>query len=156
MRFVGVDASVLPTSSSARQVDDVLRARFAPGLDAPLHLAVRGRSAVPVVAAIRRFPAAAAVAAPQRVGPRLWTVDVVPRTGAMTAATKELVRALRRLPGVSVTGRSAWYLDTAASLLEMRNPVSLKQYFDERMATQFGARGSMGKPMLARLDLAEL
>ena len=55
--------------------------------------------------------------------------------------------------GETVAGHQ---LDTAASLLEMRNPVSLKQYFDERMATQFGARGSMGKPMLARLDLAEL
>ena len=47
-------------------------------------------------------------------------------------------------------------LDAAATLLEMRNPVGLKQYFDERMAAQFCGRSGMRKPMLARLDLTEL
>ncbi len=34
----------------------------------------------------------------------------------MTEQTKQLVRSLRELPGVAVTGRTAWYLDTAATL----------------------------------------
>src|SRR5665213_2513687 len=55
--------------------------------------------------------------------------------------------------GEAVAGHQ---LDAPAILLEMRNPVSLKQYFNERMGVQFGARGSMRKPMLARLDLTEL
>src|SRR5436853_7452116 len=47
-------------------------------------------------------------------------------------------------------------LDAAATLFEVRNPVGLKQYFDERMAARSCARGRMCKPMLARLDLTEL
>jgi uncharacterized membrane protein YdfJ with MMPL/SSD domain len=35
----------------------------------------------------------------------------------MSGRTKALVRAIRRLPYVSVGGRTAWYLDTSASLL---------------------------------------
>ena len=31
IKFLPVDAGVLPTSASARQVDDVLRTQFAPG-----------------------------------------------------------------------------------------------------------------------------
>jgi RND superfamily putative drug exporter len=113
VRFVGVDASVLPPSSSARQAEDVLRAKFAPGLDSPLHLAVRSLDVVP---RIRRLPGVLAVAAPERAGPQLWSVDVIPRGPAMSARTKRLVRDVRRLPGVMVSGKTAWYLDTAASL----------------------------------------
>jgi uncharacterized membrane protein YdfJ with MMPL/SSD domain len=113
VRFIGVDATVLPPSSSARQAEDVLRARFPPGLDSPLHLAVRSPD---VVRQIRRLPDVLAVATPQRVGPRLWSVDVIPRAPAMSEQTKELVREVRRLPGVMVSGKTAWYLDTAASL----------------------------------------
>ncbi len=113
VRFIGVDASVLPASSSARQVDDVLRTQFAPGLDAPLHLAVQSLSVVP---AIRRLPDVVAVAPPERLGPRLWSVDVIPDGRAMSSRTKALVRNVRQLPGVMVSGKTAWYLDTAASL----------------------------------------
>jgi uncharacterized membrane protein YdfJ with MMPL/SSD domain len=112
-RFVGVDATVLPPSSSARQVEDVLRTKFAPGLDSPLHLAVRS---LDVVSRIRRLPGVQAVATPERVGVHLWSVDVIPRAPAMSDRTKQLVRAVRRLPGVQVSGKTAWYLDTAASL----------------------------------------
>jgi RND superfamily putative drug exporter len=112
-RFVGVDATVLPPSSSARQVEDVLRTKFAPGLDSPLHLAVRSLDVVP---RIRRLPGVQAVATPERVGAHLWSVDVIPRAPAMSDRTKQLVRAVRRLPGVQVSGKTAWYLDTAASL----------------------------------------
>ncbi|HEV7640849.1 MAG TPA: MMPL family transporter [Gaiellaceae bacterium] len=113
VRFVGVDATVLPTSSSARQAEDVLRTRFASGLDSPLHLAVRSLDVLP---RIRRLPGVLAVAAPERVGAHLWSIDVTPRAPAMSAQTKQLVRAVRRLPGVMVSGKTAWYLDTAASL----------------------------------------
>ena len=114
VRFIGVDAGVLPSSSSARQVDDVLHAQFAPGLDAPLHLAVRSLKVLPT---IERLPHVLAVAKPERLGPHLWSVDVIPDAPAMSAQTKALVREVRRLPGVLVSGKTAWYLDTAASLL---------------------------------------
>jgi RND superfamily putative drug exporter len=113
VRFVGVDATVLPSSSSARQVEDVLRAKFAPGLDSPLHLAVRSLAVVP---RIRSLSGVLAVAQPQRIGPQLWAVDVIPRRPAMSPQTKQLVRDVRRVPGVLVSGKTAWYLDTASSL----------------------------------------
>ncbi|MFL5952949.1 MAG: MMPL family transporter [Gaiellaceae bacterium] len=113
VRFVAVDATVLPSSSSARKADDALHRFFAPGLDAPLHLAMRSPRVLP---RIRRLPDVLAVSTPRRLGEHLWSVEVIPRTGAMESPTKDLVRAVRALPGVSVAGRTAWYLDTAASL----------------------------------------
>src|ERR1700722_14532976 len=59
----------------------------------------------------------------------------------------------RHIVGETIAGRQ---LDAAAGLLEMRNPVSLKQYFDKRMGVERCARGGMRKPMLACLDLTEL
>jgi RND superfamily putative drug exporter len=113
VRFIGVDATVLPTSSSARQAEDILRAKFAPGLDSPLHLAVRSPDVVPE---LRRLPNVLGVSRPQRLGANLWAVDVIPGAPSMSAETKRLVRDVRKLPGVQVSGKTAWYLDTAASL----------------------------------------
>jgi uncharacterized membrane protein YdfJ with MMPL/SSD domain len=146
-RFVGVDATVLPTSSSARQVDDLLRTRFASGLDAPLHLAVRGPA---VVASIRRLPGVARVTPPQRVARRLWSVDVVARGGAMSSGTKELVRELRRLPGVAVAGRTAWYLDTATTLIR-RLPYALALLAGTTLVLLFVVTGSVVLPLKALL-----
>jgi RND superfamily putative drug exporter len=65
---------------------------------------------------VRRLPDVASVGTPRRVGAQ-WTFDVVPRTGDLTGRTKDLVRRLRSLPGVSVGGLTAWYLDTSRSLV---------------------------------------
>jgi uncharacterized membrane protein YdfJ with MMPL/SSD domain len=117
IRFVGIDATVLPASASARQAEAALRAHFPAGADSPVHVAVRRASPAPTLAALRRLPDVAAVAPPRRLAARLYEVEVVPRADAMSGSSKTLVRAIRRLPGVSVSGRTAWYLDTAASLL---------------------------------------
>ena len=42
IEFTSVDAQVLPTDASARQVDNVLRAEFPPYRDTPIQLAVEG------------------------------------------------------------------------------------------------------------------
>ena len=116
-RFSGVDASVLPASASARRAQDALRAHFAAGIDSPVHVVVRHDPASTVVA-LHRLAGVAAVAPPVRLGPALWDVEVVPRAPAMSGPTKALVRAIRRLPGVAVGGRTAWYLDTSRSILD--------------------------------------
>src|SRR5581483_8736014 len=115
VRFIGVDATVLPASASARQAQDLLRTQFPRGLDAPIHVVAPSAA---VAARIRPLDGVAAVTRPQRLGPRVWSFDVVPRSEAMTAPTKQLVKEIRRLPGVAATGRTAWYLDTSRSLLE--------------------------------------
>ena len=116
-RFIGVDASVLPPSAHARAAEIALRQHFPPGADSPIHIAATVADPAPTVAAIRALPGIAAVPPPQRLGARLWDIEVIPRASAMSAPTKTLVRAIRRLPGVQVSGRTAWYLDTAASLV---------------------------------------
>ena len=113
VRFIGVDATVLPKSSSPRQAEDALHRYFAPGLDAPLHIAVRSPA---VAARFARLPGVRDVTRPKQLGSHLWSVDVIPRAGVMSAQTKSLVRAVRAIPGAAVGGRTAWYLDTAASL----------------------------------------
>ena len=124
VRFIGVDASVLPPSAHARAAEDALRAHFPPGADSPIHIAATVADPAPTVAAIRALPGIATVPPPQRLGARLWDIEVVPRASAMSAPTKTLVRDIRRLPHVAVSGRTAWYLDTAASLVR-HLPVAL-------------------------------
>lgn len=114
VRFIGVDASVLPASASARQVQDLVDARFPRGTGSPIHVVAPSPS---VASALGGLPDVAAVAPPHRVAAELWTIDVLPRADAMTDATKALVRRIRSIPGLAVTGQTAWYLDTSASLL---------------------------------------
>jgi len=83
------------------------------GGSSPMHVVARTPSAA---AAIRRLPDVASVSAPRPLG-RAWTFDVVPRTSDLSNASKDLVRNIRRLPGVSVGGLTAWYLDTSHTLL---------------------------------------
>jgi uncharacterized membrane protein YdfJ with MMPL/SSD domain len=116
VRFIGVDATVLPTSASARQATDELAASFAPNIDAPLHVAIAAGDPGTAVAAIHALPDVASATRPSRIGSKLWSLDVIPRADAMSGPTKALVRRAREIPAVSVTGRTAWYLDTSASL----------------------------------------
>jgi uncharacterized membrane protein YdfJ with MMPL/SSD domain len=107
VRFTGVDASVLPTSASARQVQDAIHAR------APEHVVVLSRS---TLARVRRLPGVAAMTAPRPLGGGIWTADVTPAARPMSGGAKQLVRRIRALPGTSVAGVTAWYLDTSSSL----------------------------------------
>jgi len=106
VRFTGVDASVLPTSSSARQVQDAIHAR------APEHV-VASRA---VLFRVGELPGVAAITTPRPLGGGLWTADVTPVARPMSGGAKDLVRRIRALPGASVAGVTAWYLDTSSSL----------------------------------------
>jgi uncharacterized membrane protein YdfJ with MMPL/SSD domain len=106
-RFTAVNADVLPSSATARQVQELA------GGSTPMHVVAPSRA---VAAQVRALPDVASVGKATRVGDR-WTFDVVPRAGDMARPTKDLVRAIRAIPGVSVAGLTAWYLDTSHSLL---------------------------------------
>ena len=54
--------------------------------------------------------------APRPLGGGLWTADVTPVARPMSGGAKDLVRRIRALPGTSVAGVTAWYLDTSSSL----------------------------------------
>ena len=116
-RFIGVDANVLPPSAHARAAEAALRRHFPPGADSPIHVAATVADPTATLAAIRRLPGIATVPPPKRLGARLWEIEVIPRASAMSASAKTLVRSIRRVPRVAVAGRTAWYLDTASSLV---------------------------------------
>ena len=69
---------------------------FPPGADSPIHIAASVADPAATLAAIRRLPGIAAVPPPQRLGARLWEIEVIPRGSAMSGSAKTLVRAIRR------------------------------------------------------------
>ncbi|MCL2768871.1 MAG: MMPL family transporter [Solirubrobacterales bacterium] len=129
IRFLPVNASVLPASASARQVDDALRTQFAPGRTSPLEVVVAAPAGSPRLHAfanrIRALPDVAAVAPAQPAGrgpgsgPELSLLDVAPSAPTYSAATKQLVHAVRALPApfhFGVSGQTAAFIDLEHSL----------------------------------------
>jgi RND superfamily putative drug exporter len=122
-RFLPVDASVLPASASAHQVDKALRTEFPPGRTAPLEIVVgagTGRAQLRAFAdRIRALPDVSAVAAPQPAGPHLSLLDVAPSAPTYSRDTRHLVNAVRALPApfyVGVAGETAGFVDLEHSL----------------------------------------
>ncbi len=123
INFLPVNASVLPTTASARQVDDALRTKFPPGRTAPLEIVVGPSARSPKLRAfvnrIRALPDVASVAMPQPAGPRLSLLDVAPATPTYSAAAERLVHEVRALPApfyVGVAGQTAGFVDLEHSL----------------------------------------
>jgi uncharacterized membrane protein YdfJ with MMPL/SSD domain len=118
VEFTAVDAQVLPTSASARQVDDALRADFPPYRATPITLAVAGGplDAARVADAAGRQPGVAAVRRPHRIAERTYQIDVVSRSAPLSDQSRRLAQQLRELPDTLVTGNTAHYLDLQASL----------------------------------------
>jgi uncharacterized membrane protein YdfJ with MMPL/SSD domain len=121
IEFTTVDAQVLPTSASAREVDDRLRADFPPFRDTPIQLAVTGdRQEVQAVAnQASELPGVAAVNRPERLDGETSIVEVVSSSGPLTSESQDLVDRLRALPdGIQVTGFTAEFIDLQDSLAE--------------------------------------
>jgi uncharacterized membrane protein YdfJ with MMPL/SSD domain len=117
--FTTVDAQVLPTSASARQVDDTLRADFPPFRDTPLTIAVNGSSADAqrIADTAGRMPAAASVAPPRKLEDGVWAINVISAAAPLTDESRQLTRDLRALDGDGlVTGFTAAYIDLQDSV----------------------------------------
>jgi uncharacterized membrane protein YdfJ with MMPL/SSD domain len=125
IKFTSVDASVLPTSASARQVDEALTTEFPPHRDSPIRLAVRDADRAQLAKMserVRRIPGVATVNPPQPLGDRVSEIDVVSRYGAFNDRSEDIVTAVRDLPpavgDVEVTGATAHFVDTQSSLAD--------------------------------------
>jgi uncharacterized membrane protein YdfJ with MMPL/SSD domain len=121
IKFTSVDAQVLPTSQSARQVDDALRADFPPFRDTPITLAVTGGAdeAQRVVGEARRLDGVTEVRPPLSLGDGVSVVDVVSSHPPLSAESQDLATALRKLPTTAlVTGSSAHFVDLKHSLVD--------------------------------------
>jgi RND superfamily putative drug exporter len=115
VRFTGIDASVLPPTLSSRVVDTAIRRDFPPTALAPVFAVVRGTEgdAGAYAAAVR----APVVQAPRRLGERTWLVTASSGKPFLDAASQQLVRRMRALPGDALVGGStAQFLDQKHSL----------------------------------------
>ena len=123
IKFLPIDASALPTSASARQADEALRTEFPPGRTAPLEVIAGAPAGSPQLEAlanrIRALPNVSAVAPAQRAGRHLSLLEVAPSTLTYSAASRQLVHAVRsqRAPFyVGVAGETAGFVDLEHSL----------------------------------------
>lgn len=155
--FTAVDARVLPDSHSSRQVDDVLRRDYPGALDASILIAAAADATqAGEVRAYRDRVAAlapdAAVTPPVALD-GLWRIDVVPREGSLTDATKDLVRDIRALPtpfGADVAGPTAQFLDQK-SVLASRIPWAVAILVGTTLILLFLLTGSVVLPIKAVL-----
>ncbi|MBV9415233.1 MAG: MMPL family transporter, partial [Solirubrobacterales bacterium] len=123
VKFTSVDAKVLPTSASARQVNDFLNTQFPPNRGAPLDLVVGAPADAPQVRALEarltRLPGVSAVAPARPAGPTTSLIVVAPANAPLSSASQQLVRDVRalRVPFyLGVAGETAAYLDLEHSL----------------------------------------
>ncbi len=158
IEFTGVDASVLPDSSEAKQVDTALRADFPPGRTSPLLVALTAPAGAggEVRAYADRLAARADVAEvdpPRAVAPDLWLISVVPAAGALAKPTLELVRSVRAGQAdpahpVRVAGETARFVDQRAGLAD-RLPWAIAVLAITTLVILFVMTGSVVLPVKA-------
>ncbi len=117
VHFVGVDATTLPRTASARQVADTLARSGEPGEYAPITAITNTAPSASVLERLRREPAVVGIVPPRQIAPGLLRFDVIPRARPLAGQTQALVRTVRReLPGARVTGQTAAFVDQQVSL----------------------------------------
>jgi len=157
IKFLPVNAGVLPASASARQVDDALRTTFAPGRTAPLEVVIGSPAGSPKVSAfaerVSGLTDVSAVAPAQPAGPHLALLDVAPSAPTYSATTKHLVREVRALrvsAYVGVAGETAAFIDLEHSL-ESHLPLVLSLVIAATLIVLFLMTGSVVLPVKAVL-----
>jgi RND superfamily putative drug exporter len=122
--FTSVDADVLPSSASARQVSDAIARDFPQDRTEPIYVALDAPAdAGPQLAAyagrLRGLPGVQAVTPPQPVGPGVWRVDVYSGGGGLSPANQDLVRDVRAADApypARVGGLAASFVDQKSSI----------------------------------------
>ena len=123
IKFTGVDAGVLPPTTSARQVHDALEADFASNETSPLYIAVEAKQSAAgdvqqFAEELHRVPHVATVLPARYAGSSVWRVDVLSDEATLADETQELVDDLRHQPApfaASVGGEAAEFFDQRAS-----------------------------------------
>ena len=123
VKFLPADAATLPASASAYRVDAALRTEFPPGRTAPLEVVVGAAAGSEQVSDIaerlRALPDVSTVAPAQPAGRGVSLIDVAPSTPTYSAASRQLVHAVRALRTpfyLGVAGDTAGFVDLEHSL----------------------------------------
>jgi RND superfamily putative drug exporter len=123
IRFVSVNATVLPSSASARHVSDTLKRDFPPNRTSPLEVVVGAPAGSPQVHALAGRLAAlsgvSAVAPAQSAGPSTSLLAVAPARAPLSDASRRLVAEVRAIHEpfyVGVAGETASFVDLEGSL----------------------------------------
>ncbi|HWH15405.1 MAG TPA: MMPL family transporter [Miltoncostaeaceae bacterium] len=102
IRFTTIDAGVLPTSSSAREVHDALTAEFPQDRSDPVEIAVSAPAGPESAAALRAYadriaavPGVAGVGAPEPLRAGTWQVAAYLEDAPLSGPAQEAVRAIR-------------------------------------------------------------
>jgi RND superfamily putative drug exporter len=157
IKFISVDASVLPASASSRQVNDILGREFPPNRTAPLEVVVGASASSPQVRAlaarIRSLPDVSAVAPAQPAGTDTSLLAVAPVRGPLTSATQQLVKNVRAIDEpfyVGVAGQTASFVDLEHSLA-VHLPAVLGVVIGSTLIILFLLTGSVVLPVKAVL-----
>jgi len=158
IKFTSADAQILPPETSARQVDDALRADFPRFRDTPITIVVddqRDQSAAQIVAQVRGLDGITAVRPPQPVGESLTLVQAIsdsPFISERSRDTVEQVRGLSPPAGaeISVTGQTASFIDFQGSLGD-HLPIALAIVVVATLMILFLMTGSVVLPVKALL-----
>jgi RND superfamily putative drug exporter len=157
IKFVSVTTSLLPHSTSARQVDDTLAHAFPPNRTSPVEVVVGAPANSPQVKAlsarISRLPDVSAIAPPQPAGAQTSLLDVAPIGQPLSDATQQLVRDVRAIRApvyVGVAGQTAAFLDLEHSL-GVHLPAVLAVLIAATLLILFLLTGSVVLPLKAVL-----
>lgn len=156
IRFTSVDASVLPQTASARQVDDTLRQSFDINRLTPAEIAISAPpSAASEVTAFARAVSdvhgVAALIPPRSISSNLWELDAVLSDGALSDGARQAVEHILALPStnpVMVGGQTAAFVDLQSSL-GSHLPLALAIIAVTTLLVLFAATGSVVLPIKA-------
>jgi uncharacterized membrane protein YdfJ with MMPL/SSD domain len=155
IKFTTVDASVLPDSTSARQVNNQLAREFPANRTTPLEVVIGqpadSAPAKALAAEIGRLPGVSAVAPAQPAGADTAMIAVAPAHAPLSDATQRLVRDVRAIRApfyVGVAGETAAYVDLEHSL-RSHLPAVLAVIVGSTLLVLFLMTGSVVLPLKA-------
>ncbi len=154
IKFTFPDSQILPEERSARQVDDVLRAEFAPNRDTPIRVLLEDASPAQVQQVQRQLSATQGVIAvnPPKQLPNgdavLEAISSAPYIEQASRDTVERIRELQPPPSTQllVTGGTASFLDFQDSLVE-HGPLALAIVIVATLIVLFLMTGSVVLPV---------
>src|SRR4029077_6021450 len=155
IKFTSVDASVLPTSTSSRQVADILSKDFPDSskstvyviADAPAGDSTQVPSLVDQIKSLSSVTGADATPA----GSGHWRIDVHTTAGGLAASTLNVVKGIRSLQSplnVEVGGSSANFIDLQSSL-GAHLPIAIAIVITATVLLLFLMTGSIVLPLKA-------